>query len=176
MRSVRLLSFAVAVLALAGCDDDPLNSDRGPDQPPPPVEGIQAYLQVDNDEARPGEEVHVWVAVQFATGSDLKLGSYTGRISFDPESLDHQESVEINDGLRVVNPNEAAGGEIRFAGAAAHGFEDLAIYHGIFEVKDVEYMTGLELQMEELSAAMTLTDLEPQLQVAPQIFLRQSRD
>jgi len=174
MRSVRFLAFAAVLLALVGCDDDPLNSDRGPDQPPPPAEGIQAYLQVDNDQAGPGDRVHVWVNVQFASGSELRLGSYTGRITFDPESLDHQESLEINDGLRVVNPNEAPSGEIRFAGAAARGFEDLAIYHGVFEVKDTEYMRSLELQMEELSAALTLTDLEPQLQVAPQVFLRRS--
>ena len=74
----------------------------------------------------------------------------------------------------MINPNEAPSGEIRFAGAAARGFEDLAIYHGVFEVKDTEYMKNLELEMEELSAAMTLADLQPQLQVTPQIFLRRS--
>ncbi|MGD8727767.1 MAG: hypothetical protein PVH40_08985 [Gemmatimonadales bacterium] len=170
MRSVRLLTCVAALFVLTSCDDDPLNSDRGPEQPPPPAEGIQAYLQVDNDQARPGDDVHVWVNVQFAPGSDLQLGSYTGRITFDPAMLSHKESPEINDGLRVVNPEGV--GEIRFAGASARGFEDLAIYHGVFEVKDPEYMTGLELLMEELSAAMTLADLQPQLQITPQIFLR----
>ena len=174
MRSVRLLSFAAALLMVAGCDDDPLNSDRGPDQPPPPAEGIQAYLQVDNDQARPGDEVHVWVNVQLAAGSELKSGSYTGRVTFDPEMLSHRESPEINDGLRVINPNGAPTGEIRFAGAAARGFEDLTVFHGVFEVKDADYLTDLELLMEELSAATTLTDLQPQLQVTPQIFLRRS--
>ena len=174
MRSVRLLSFAAVLLLLVGCDDDPLNSNQGPDQPPPPVEGIQAYLQVSNDHARPGDQVHVWVNVQFASGSELELGSYTGRISFDPKMLSHRESIEINDGLRVMNPGEPSGGEIRFAGASARGFEDLTIYHGIFEVKDPEYMNALELQVEELSAALTLTDLQPQLQVTPHIFLRRS--
>lgn len=174
MRSVRLLSYAAVLMVLAGCDDDPLDSNRGPDQPPPPAEGIQAYLQVDDDQANPGDLIHVWVNVQFAPGSELKLGSYTGRVTFDPDALGHEEDVEINDGLRVINPNEAPSGEIRFAGAAARGFEDLAIYHGVFEVKDAEYMKNLELEMEELSAAMTLADLQPQLQVTPQIFLRRS--
>ena len=174
MRSVQYFTLAAVLLTLAGCDDDPLNSDRGPDQPPPPTEGIQAYLQVDNDQARPGDQVHVWVNVQFAEGSELKLGSYTGRVRFDPETMILSETIEINDGLRVVNPNEAPSGEIRFAGAAARGFSDLTIYHGVFEVKDAAYMQDLELQMEELSAAMSLADLQPQLQVTPQIFLRQS--
>ncbi len=174
MRSVRLLSIAAALLMLGGCDDDPLNSNQGPDQPPPPAEGIEAYLQVSNDQARPGDRVHVWVNVQFASGSELELGSYTGRIRFDPKTLTHLESPEINDGLRVVNPGEPANGDIRFAGASAHGFEDLTIYHGIFEVTDSDYMKSLELEMEELSAALTLTDLQPQLRVTPHIFLRRS--
>jgi len=110
--------------------------------------------------------------VQLGSGSQAKLGSYTGRLAFDPKALGLVESVEINDGLRVVNPNGAPDGEIRFAGAAARGFEDLTVYHGVFEVKDADYMKALELKMEELSAALTLTDLQPQLQVTPQVFLR----
>jgi hypothetical protein len=159
---------------MAGCDDQPLTSKEGPDQPPPPVEGIQAYLQVDNDQARPGDRVNVYITVQFGAETDARLGSYTGRLRFDPEMLGLSESVEINDGLRVINPNGAPDGEIRFAGAAARGFDDLTIYHGVFQVKDADYMQQFELDMEELSAAESLADLHPQLQVAPQIFLRRS--
>jgi len=171
MRSVRFLSFATVLLGLAACDNEPLTSRDGPDQPPP-AEAIQAYLQVDNDQAGPGDRVHVYVNVQLGSGSQAKLGSYTGRLAFDPKALGLVESVEINDGLRVINPNGAPTGEIRFAGAAARGFEDLTVYHGVFEVKDADYMKALELKMEELSAALTLTDLQPQLQVTPQVFLR----
>ncbi len=171
MRPVRFLTLA-ALLALVGCDEEPLNP-RGPGEPPPPVEGIQAFLQVDDDRAQPGEQVNVYVKVQFGTETDAKLGSYTGRLRFDAKTLDLASTVEINDGMRVVNPNNAGAGEIRFAGAAPRGFENLTVYHGLFEVKDTGYMDALRLEMEELSAAMTLTDLEPQLQVAPQIFLRQ---
>jgi hypothetical protein len=166
--------LAVVLVGLAGCDDEPLTSRDGPEQPPPPVAGIQAYLQVDNDQARPGDRVTVYVVVQFGTETEAKLGSYTGRLTFDPEMLTFDESVEINDGLRVINPNNAESGEIRFAGATARGFADLTIYRGVFEVRDADYMQGLTLSMEELSAAESLANLQPQLQVAPRVFLRRS--
>jgi hypothetical protein len=171
MRSVRFLPLAALVLALGACDEEPLTS-KGPDAPAPPLEGIQAFLQVDDDHAQPGDQVEVFVKVQFGTRTDAKLGSYTGRLAFEPNDLSFVRSVEINDGMRVVNPNFAAG-EHKFAGATARGFEDLTLYHAVFEVKNATYMDGLKLEMEELSAAMSLTNLQPGLQVTPQIFLRQ---
>ena len=72
-------------------------------------------------------------------------------------------------------PNGASTGLVRFAGASPRGFEDLTLYHGIFEVKDAGYLDGLSMQMEELSQALTLTNMQPSLQVAPRVFLRQDR-
>ncbi len=171
MRSVRLLPLA-AILMLVGCDDDQLDL-RAPDAPPPPARGVQAFLQVDNDRAAPGQQVHVFVRVQLGTESSAKVGSYTGRLTFDPEQLTWMSTVNIDDGMRVVNPNDAPDGVVRFAGAAARGFEDLTLYHGVFEVVDAGYMDGLRLEMEELSSAMTLTNLRPELETTPRIFLRQ---
>jgi hypothetical protein len=173
MRSVRFLTLVALALAVGACDENPLTT-KGPDAPLPPTEGIQAFLQVSDDHAQPGQQVDVYVKVQFGTETDAKLGSYTGRLTFDPQSLAFVSSTEINDGMRVVNPNGAANGELRFAGAAARGFQDLTIYHGVFEVKNAGYMDQLKMAMEELSAATTLSNLQPQLQVTPQIFLRQS--
>jgi hypothetical protein len=174
MRSVQFVSLAAALLIAAGCDDDPLTL-RGPDAPTPPTEGAQAFLQVDDDRAQPGERVNVYVKVQFGSESDAKLGSYTGRLDFDPDALGWLADVTIDDGLRVVNPNDARTGVVRFAGASARGFEDLTLYHGVFEVRDVGYANTLSLEMEELSQALTLTDMEPSLRVQSQIFLRQER-
>jgi len=77
----------------------------------------------------------------------------------------------ISDGLRVSNPAGAATGEIRFAGASPTGFTNLVLYDGTFEVKGADYASDLTLLMEELSAAMSLTNLAPQLVVNRQIFL-----
>lgn len=173
MRSVHFLAFATLLVGLAGCEDDPLKSD-GPEDPTPPTQGIQAYLQVDNEYAKPGGTVHIAVKVQIGTESDAKVGSYTGRLRFDVAALRYKDEVKINDGLRVSNPNGAGDGEIRFAGAAARGFAELTLYEGVFEVKQAGYVDGLALEMEELSAALSLSDLQPQLHIAPRVFFRRS--
>jgi hypothetical protein len=168
MKSVRRLALT-GLVVLSGCDQEPLRS-RTPAEPPPPAQGVQAFVQVDNDAAAPGEDVNLYVRVQFGTESDGKVGSYTGRLSFDPEALAWAADQEIPDGLRVSNPNTP--GEVRFAGASATGFSDLLLYAGRFRVKKAGYADGLSLDLQELSAAATLGDLTPQLRVAPQIFLR----
>jgi hypothetical protein len=160
-----------ALVAALACEDDPLKS-RMPEAPPPPSRGVQAFVQVSNTQARPGEEIRVSVRVQFGTDTDAKLGSYTGRLAFDPEVLSFKSETKINDGLRVTNPGGAGQGEIRFAGASASGFLDLTIFTGVFEVKKTGYTAVLKLTMEELSAALTLSDLTPGLNLPPQVFLR----
>jgi len=128
---------------------------------------------VDNDHAKPGDVVHVYVKVQLGTEMQAKVGSYTGRLTFDTASLQFQSETKINDGLRVTNPAFGPGA-IKFAGVAATGLADLTLYDGTFEVKKADYRDRLVLDMEELSAAMTMGNLKPQLQVTPQIFLRSS--
>lgn len=164
---------AAGLLAVSACDDDPLASGT-PEAPPPPATGVQAFVQVDDPQARPGDVVRVFVRVQFGTDTDARLGSYTGRLRFDAEAIGWTEDVAIDDGLRVTNPNGAGTGEIRFAGASAGGFADLTLYAGVFTVRKTGWLESLQLSMEELSAAETLGNLQPSLQVAPQIFLRSS--
>lgn len=173
MRSVPILYLAGLSLAAAACADDPLKSGL-PETPPPPTQGVQAFLQVDNTQAQPGDQIHVYVRVQMGTQNSAKLGSYTGRLRFDPEALAFKGEVKINDGLRVTNPAGAGTGELRFAGAAAAGFADLTLYQVAFEVKKAGYADGLKLQMEELSAAATLTDLKKNMELPHQIFLRKT--
>jgi len=171
MRSVRYLALGVALAWTAGCDE--AFTSKMPDAPPPPAAGVQAYLQVDNDQAGPGDEVHVYVRVQFGRDSEARLGSYTGRLHFDAETLAWLRDVDINDGMRVVNPAGAQEGEIRFAGVAANGLEDLTLYHGVFEVTDAGYLDGLTIQIEEMTEALTLRSVESSLQTPTQVFLRQ---
>lgn len=173
MRSVHVLTLAGLSLAVFACNDDPLKSSL-PEAPPPPVQGVQAFVQVDNPQAQPGDQVHVFIRVQMGTELSAKLGSYTGRLTFDPGILAFQSEVKINDGLRVTNPNGAGTGEIRFAGASAAGFTDLTLYEGVFEVKKAGYLDALKVQMEELSAALTLTNLQKNLEVPNQVFFRKT--
>jgi len=173
MRSLSLVALSALTVAAVGCNDEPLKSGL-PETPPPPSRGVQAFVQVDNAQAQPGDQIHVFVRVQLGTASSAKVGSYTGRLKYDPEALAYKGEVQINDGLRVTNPAGAASGELRFAGAAAGGFADLTLYEAVFEVKKANYGDGLKLQMEELSAASTLTNLRQQLEVPSQIFLRKT--
>jgi hypothetical protein len=173
MRSVHVLYLAGLSLAVVACADDPLKSGL-PETPPPPAQGVQAFVQVDNSQAEPGDLIHVFVRVQLGTENSAKLGSYTGRLRFDPEALAFKGEVKINDGLRVTNPVGAGTGDLRFAGASAAGFADLTLYQAAFEVKKADYGAGLTLEMEELSAAGSLTDLKKTVEVPHQLFLRKT--
>lgn len=173
MRSVTIVALSALAVAAVGCNDEPLKSGL-PETPPPPSRGLQAFVQVDNNQAQPGDQIHVFVRVQMGTENSAKLGSFTGRLHFNPEALAYKGEVTINDGLRVTNPMGAGQGELRFAGAAAGGFADLTLYQAVFEVKSAHYADGLSLQMEELSAAGTLTDLHQTTEVPKQIFLRKT--
>ncbi|HWP37133.1 MAG TPA: hypothetical protein VNL18_06215 [Gemmatimonadales bacterium] len=171
MRSVRSFTLAALALGLAACEDDPLKSGL-PETPAPPNQGVQAFIQVDNAQARPGDEVRVFVRMQFGTESGAKLGSYTGRLTFDPEVVAFKSESKIDDGLRVTNPNNAGAGELRFAGASATGFNDLTLFEGLFLVKKDGFLDAFKLQMEEVSAASTLANLAPGLDVPNRVFQR----
>lgn len=173
MRSLSLMALSALAVAAVGCNDEPLKSGL-PETPPPPTQGVQALVQVDNAQAQPGDQVHVYVRVQMGTDNSAKLGSFTGRLHFDPGALAYQGEVKIDDGLRVTNPLGAGDGELRFAGAAAAGFANLTLYEAVFAVKKLNYADGLKLQMEELSAAGTLGDLRKNTAVPNQIFLRKT--
>ena len=166
---IHALRLVVLGLALTACQDQPAQS-TGP-TPPPVAQGVAAFISVDNLSALVGQTVRVRVEVRVGTQQSYKVGSYTGRLRFNVARLQFRAENAISDGLRIANANGAAAGEIRFAGAAPTGFTNLVLYDGTFEVKGADYAADLTLQMEELSAALTLTNLAPQLQVNRQIFL-----
>ncbi len=166
MHALRLLFLG---LALTACQDQPANS-TGP-TPPPVQQGVSAFITVDNLHAAIGQTVRVRVEVQVGSQQNYKLGSFTGRLQFNAAQLQFKAENAINDGLRVSNTTTAATGLIRFAGASPTGFTSLVLYDGTFQVKAADYASNLTLQMEELSAALSLTNLAPQLRVNRQIFL-----
>jgi len=166
---IHALRLVVLGLALTACQDQPAQS-TGP-TPPPVAQGVAAFISVDNLSALVGQTVRVRVEVRVGTQQSYKVGSYTGRLRFNVARLQFRAENAISDGLRIANANGAATGEIRFAGAAPTGFTNPVLYDATFEVKGADYAADLTLQMEELSAALTLTNLAPQLQVNRQIFL-----
>jgi len=173
---MNLIRLAAATIALAACQDQPVRTATGPTLPQAPQQGVAAYITVDRLDAPVGAAVRVQVAVQVGTQQNFKLGSFTGRLHFSADKLQFQAENRINDGLRIANPANAAKGEIRFAGASAAGFSTLVLYDATFVVKAADYASDLTLQMEEMSAAATLTNLRPQLNVSKQIFLSRTAE
>lgn len=165
------LRVALVSLSLAACQDQPPVTGT---TPPPVQNGVAAFVTVDNPDARVGQQVRVRVEVRVAEGQTFKVGSFTGRLRFDPAKVRFANEHAISDGLRVANANGATGGEIRFAGAAPGGFTTLVLYDASFEVRAAGFAQTLQLQMEELSAAATLQNLAPQLNVNRQVFRYQA--
>ena len=162
MHALRLMFLGVA---LAACQDQPAQS-TGP-TPPPVQQGVSAFITVDNLHAAVGQTVRVRVEVQVGSQQNYKLGSFTGRLRFNTVQLEFKAENPVNDGLRVSNNTTATTGLIRFAGASASGFTTLVLYDGTFQVKGADYAADLALQMEELSAALSLTNLLPGALVLP---------
>ncbi len=166
---MQLIRLAALTIALTACQDQPART-TGP-TPPPVQQGVAAFITVSRLDAAPGDTVRVRVEVQVGTQQNFKVGSYTGRLHFSADKLQFTRENMLSDGLRISNPANAGKGEIRFAGASPTGFATTVLYDGTFVVKAASYAADLALQMEELSAAMSLVNLQPQLRVSPQIFL-----
>jgi len=166
MLSLRPYALMVVLLG-AACADEATRPDAV--LPPASQGAIDAYVSVDNMHAQVGQTVRVSVLVQ--VGPDTKVGSYTGRLRFNPSQLALKGEVPVNDGLRVSNPRGAGLGELRFAGASAAGFAVGTLYQADFTVRNAAYASTLALQMEELSAAQSLSNLAPRMRVVPQVQL-----
>ncbi len=54
----------------------------------------------------------------------LVLGSYQGRLHFDPAAFVADSSIPGRDGSRYVNASDAAKGSVRFAGFTTGGFKN----------------------------------------------------
>lgn len=68
------------------------------------------------------------VVVVRVNGEGLVLGSYSGRVRFNPREFVVDSTLVGSDGSRYVNGNEAARGTLRFAGFTTTGFtSDVAL-------------------------------------------------
>ena len=172
MNATRIVGTTMLLALLAGCEDELTKYAEAP-APPMPQQGVQAFIQVDNADAMPGQEVRVRVQVQVGSEMTQPLASYTGRLHFDVDALTLVRDIQIDDGLRVVNSNGASEGEIRFAGAQAGGLAVLTLYEGVFTVQEAGFTGSLALQVEEMSAA-DLTDYREMLDVDEEVYVRRA--
>lgn len=172
MKSTRILGAVLVLAIAAGCDDE-LTKFADTATPPVPAQGVQAFIQVDNDQAGPGQQVRLWIQAQVGSQMEEGLASYTGRVGFDPEALSLARDIQIDDGLRVINSKGATDGEIRFAGAKAGGLEVLTLYEGVFTVRKAGFTSTLKLEMEEMSGA-NLTSYDDVVDVTQDVFVRRA--
>jgi hypothetical protein len=98
---------------------------------PDPVLAPAAYqlsLVASDDAPKLGDTVHVRVA--FHATHSVAIGSFTGRVDFDPSALRFVRESLLDDGVsRVSNPGD---GDVRFAGMSAKGFSGPVISDFVF--------------------------------------------
>ncbi len=87
-----------------------------------------------------------------------KIGSFTGRLRFDPAVMTYVGEIGIDDGtLRVSNPGT---GEIRVAGASASGINAAVLASFRFVATDTAALRRITFAIEELHE-LSHADLQP---------------
>jgi len=111
-----------------------------------------------------GDMVHVLVAVNLTGVPAEKLGSYTAQLNWNPAVLQFVSATPVAlAGAATVNATAASTGVLRFGSADATGVAGPAI-----TLVDVKFLAGgagaspLTLEMTDLSAATTFTQMRPQ--------------
>ena len=127
----RYWMVGLVLLACAGCAErsvlEPGLSSPFPPLPSDEVDGVRGSLLV-GPWIDGVQEVAVWME-----SDEQRLGAYQARLQFDPTSLSYSGSESSDEGFRVLNSGNAAGGELRFAGFDATGFDDPEVLRIRFE-------------------------------------------
>ena len=77
-----------------------------------------------------------------------KIGSFTGRLRFDPVALPYEGEVALSDGTtRASNPGE---GVVRFAGASLNGVDVTQLAAFRFKVVDEAALNTVQFDLEEV--------------------------
>lgn len=170
--------LAAGLLTLGSCSNDGVTDPQAsqPTGPSAPGEagGVQASVSVGPFQS--GEQV-VRVRV---VGQDLALGSYQGRLQFDPAVLSLVEVVS-RDGTQpagefhVVNAEGADAGEIRFAGFAAQGFAGAEMVTLRFRVKQAITPGEVTLEFDVAGTLEGEAVPKPQLSVLRGTFVQVER-
>lgn len=120
-----------------------------PSARPDPVTSPAPYqLRVVASDSTPkvGDTVHV--RVLFSATRSVAIGSFTGRIDFDPAALRFIREQALTDGVnRLSNPED---GDVRFAGISAKGFSGPVVSEFVFVATQ-----GGERALENLGLVIT---------------------
>ena len=102
-------------------------------------------------------------------GNVGKIGSFTGRLRFDPSALSYESEVALTDAtLRASNPGI---GVIRVAGVSTVGVDVTRLAAFRFTVKNAEGLSSVRFDVEELHE-LTHADLhaDVRLSTAPKVL------
>ncbi len=156
--SIRLLPCVAIALAIAasGCHE---YRSVVPTVDQPASRSITPRIDVTSS----GTSAVITLALD-VQGDVGKIGSFTGRLHFDPAGLAYDDEVVLSDGtLRASNPGV---GEIRFAGASAAGVEIAALAKFRFTVKNAAALQGVRFDLEEIHE-LTRADTHASVQRSP---------
>lgn len=77
-----------------------------------------------------------------------KIGSFTGRLRFDPAALSYDREESLSDGtMRASNPET---GSVRVAGASLSGVDVAQLAAFRFKVIDADALNALQFDIDEL--------------------------
>lgn len=172
--SVRVaVSLAAALVAAVACSEDRVlgpTSTGSDDAATPGVDsGVLIAMAADPFEA--GEQVLRILVVP----TELALGSYQGRVSFDPELLQLIDARMPARGFRVVNTEPASEGLVRFAGFTVDGFGEAEVLALRFRTTRPIEPTAVTLELEVAGTLEGEAVPRPQLSVLRGAFAQVSR-
>lgn len=137
---LRCVALIAAGVLIAACAESTRERATGPE----PV--LDAYLQVPDTLPQVGAKLVVMIRISGTRAN--KLGSFTGRLTYDTTALTFVRETELADGgTRVVNPLP---GTLRAAAIHPSGFGDSPIAAYEFIVKSPSAVASLALTVEEL--------------------------
>lgn len=144
-----------------------------------PADTARVGVRVASVVAAAGERVTVPVTVDL-TASGKALGSYQGRIRFDPERLRLVEAgTGAFSGPAVVNADRAAEGTVIFAGANPDRSRNMGVTRVLELTFDVTGAPGaripVSLELQELVSAGDFSNLTPLADVEDGAVVVESR-
>jgi hypothetical protein len=153
MRAPRRAIVALAIIGVAaGCRD---SKSLPAASAPTPLQVITPRASMSGGDA--GEVVTLSLDVPADVG---KIGSFTGRLIYDPSALAYDGEVSLGDGTsRASNPGT---GEIRVAGASMSGIDVTQL--GAFRFKRIATTLGVppRFELEEVHE-LSRANLAPRL-------------
>ncbi|MGQ0767239.1 MAG: hypothetical protein ACT4OZ_16445 [Gemmatimonadota bacterium] len=161
---VRRFAASTALIAVAtACSDREVVRPPEPGRPPT---STNAWLQLSDSLARPGQTVVISALARIAdadaAGAGGAIGSFTARLAYDSLMLSITGVDSLGDGaLRAVNP---VTGEYRIAGASASGLRDGVLFRLTAQVRDSRGLQRIGLLIDELHST-NLSELTRNLEV-----------